>query len=90
MKFYDCATAPSPRRVRIFAAERALTSMWNNKVEQHEFLARARLAESCRALFRLGKPLFWRDAEVPRRKPGSLKNRGILLAREVRLFDTLQ
>ncbi len=39
MKFYDCATAPSPRRVRIFAAERALTSIWNIKVEQQGFLA---------------------------------------------------
>src|SRR3954452_14568442 len=25
MKFYDCATAPSPRRVRIFLAEKGLT-----------------------------------------------------------------
>lgn len=25
MKFYDCATAPSPRRVRIFAAEKGIT-----------------------------------------------------------------
>ena len=25
MKFYDCATAPSPRRVRIFLAEKDLT-----------------------------------------------------------------
>src|ERR1043165_4849661 len=25
MKFYDCTTAPSPRRVRIFAAEKAIT-----------------------------------------------------------------
>jgi glutathione S-transferase len=25
MKFYDCATAPSPRRVRIFPAEKGLT-----------------------------------------------------------------
>ena len=24
MKFYDCATAPSPRRVRIFAAEKGM------------------------------------------------------------------
>ena len=24
MKFYDCATAPSPRRVRIFAAEKGI------------------------------------------------------------------
>jgi glutathione S-transferase len=24
MKFYDCATAPSPRRVRIFLAEKAI------------------------------------------------------------------
>ena len=25
MKFYDCATAPSPRRVRIFLAEKGIT-----------------------------------------------------------------
>jgi len=25
MKFYDCATAPSPRRVRVFLAEKAIT-----------------------------------------------------------------
>ena len=25
MKFYDCVTAPSPRRVRIFLAEKGLT-----------------------------------------------------------------
>ena len=25
MRFYDCATAPSPRRVRIFLAEKGLT-----------------------------------------------------------------
>src|SRR5947209_17879963 len=25
MKFYDCATAPSPRRVRIFAAEKGIS-----------------------------------------------------------------
>jgi glutathione S-transferase len=25
MKFYDCATAPSPRRVRIFLAEKGVT-----------------------------------------------------------------
>ena len=25
MKFYDCATAPSPRRVRMFLAEKDLT-----------------------------------------------------------------
>ena len=24
MKFYDCSTAPSPRRVRIFIAEKAI------------------------------------------------------------------
>lgn len=25
MKFYDCATAPSPRRVRIFLAEKGIS-----------------------------------------------------------------
>jgi glutathione S-transferase len=25
MKFYDCATAPSPRRVRIYLAEKGIT-----------------------------------------------------------------
>jgi glutathione S-transferase len=25
MKFYDCATAPSPRRVRLFLAEKGIT-----------------------------------------------------------------
>jgi glutathione S-transferase len=25
MKFYDCSTAPSPRRVRIFLAEKGIT-----------------------------------------------------------------
>jgi len=25
MKFYDCTTAPSPRRVRIFLAEKGIT-----------------------------------------------------------------
>jgi hypothetical protein len=25
MKFYDCATAPSPRRVRIFLAKKGIT-----------------------------------------------------------------
>jgi glutathione S-transferase len=25
MKFYDCTTAPSPRRVRIFLAEKGVT-----------------------------------------------------------------
>lgn len=25
MKFYDCATAPSPRRVRMFIAEKGLS-----------------------------------------------------------------
>jgi len=50
MKFYDCATAPSPRRVRMFIAEKGLT----DKIETVEINLRA--GEQLSAAFSVVNP----------------------------------